>query len=65
MAVGVTTVEAEGELSMVGTMSKMSQDVSAMRDRMLHSIDEMGTTFTNMRKLTEAMEASRNGDMRA
>lgn len=49
------TVEAEGELSMVGTMAKMSQDVSAMRDRMLHSIDEMGSTFTNMRKLTESM----------
>lgn len=49
------TLLAEGEESMVVTMSKMGRDMSAMRSQLTQTIDEMGTTFGNMRKLTEAM----------
>jgi len=48
-------VLAEGEPSMVQTMSRMGSDVSAMRDEMLKAIDAMGTTFSNMRRLTDSL----------
>jgi phospholipid/cholesterol/gamma-HCH transport system substrate-binding protein len=49
------TIMAEGEESMVQTMAKMSRDVSAMRDQLLSSVSEMGSTFANMRRLTDSM----------
>ncbi len=48
-------IQAEPRESMVETMAKMSSDVSAMRDRMLAAIDEMGTSFANMRRLTDSL----------
>lgn len=53
-------IGAEAQESMVETMAKMSRDVSAMRDRMIATIDEMGTSFSNMRRLTDSL-VSGNG----
>lgn len=48
-------IRTEAQESMVDTMAKMSRDVSAMRDQMTAAIGEMGTSFSNMRKLTDAL----------
>lgn len=46
---------ARGEPSMVHTMALMADNVSALRTEMLKSIEEMGSTFSNMHHLTEAL----------
>jgi ABC-type transporter Mla subunit MlaD len=48
-------IQVEGQESMVRAMGRMSRDVSAMREQMMSTIGEMGTTFANIRKLTDAL----------
>lgn len=48
-------VQAEAQESMVATFAKMSRDVSEMRGQMNAAIGEMGSTFVNLRKLTDAL----------
>ncbi len=49
------TIRAEGEPSMVTTMAQMSRDVSAVRGELLKAIEEMGSSFANLRRLSEAL----------
>ncbi len=48
-------VRAEARESMVTTFARMSRDVSEMRGQMNAAIAEMGSTFVNLRKLTDAL----------
>lgn len=50
-----TVLMADGEPSMVHTMARMAGDVTAMRNEMLKTIGSMGSTFSNMHRLTEAL----------
>jgi ABC-type transporter Mla subunit MlaD len=50
-----TTIRAEGEPSMVTTMAQMSRDVAAVRGELLKAIEEMGSSFANLRRLSEAL----------
>jgi ABC-type transporter Mla subunit MlaD len=52
-------IPAEGQESMVMTMARLSHDVSAMRDELTHAIGEMGSTFTNLRKLTDSLASGK------
>ncbi|MCS6902553.1 MAG: MCE family protein, partial [Polyangiaceae bacterium] len=46
---------ARSEHSMVHTMALMADNVTALRTEMLRAIEAMGSTFTNMHHLTEAL----------
>jgi ABC-type transporter Mla subunit MlaD len=49
------TIRAEGEPSLVATMGQMGQDMSTIRGELLKAIGEMGSSFANLRRLSEAL----------
>ncbi|MCU0659770.1 MAG: hypothetical protein MUF64_32240 [Polyangiaceae bacterium] len=50
-----STLVAESEPSMVQAMTRMAGDVTLLRAEMIKSISAMGSTFTNLHHLTEAL----------
>lgn len=49
------TVLADSEPSIVQNVARLSNDVNAMRAQMLKTVDAMGSTFTNMHRLTDSL----------
>lgn len=50
-----STVVAEGEESLVQTIAHVGRDVSALKGQLDKAIEELGSSFTNMRKLTDSL----------
>jgi ABC-type transporter Mla subunit MlaD len=50
-----STIQAEGEDSMVSTFAKLRGDVQAIREQFVTTLSDLGGTLSNMRQLTDGM----------
>jgi paraquat-inducible protein B len=50
-----STILAKGEESMIATFAKLQSDIQGIREHFVSALDDMSSTFANMRQLTDGM----------